>query len=211
MSLHICISCFKEISSDCDECPNCKIKYPFERGKYKCLECKEHFIHPLDKEACSECGSKSYSFVSLIDSKRWNQYITKKDINEAVYDDDIYNDVKLAIQHKFKKINKILNPIVFIFIFIFLWITKKEPTSIFIELFSIVLLVIVSGGIMLLIEVFINFLMKKSVTKDVLYEESSRSRRRSLEMLTENVDEYNMLLILFTLFILLQKHLFLLS
>lgn len=126
MSLHICIGCFKEISSDCEECPHCKIKYPFERGRYDCLECKETFIHPLKKEACNKCGSKRYTFVPLIDSRLWNKYITKKDIDDAVWNDSIYEDIRLASKNKYKKYRIIAYPLIFIPIFILFWMGRND-------------------------------------------------------------------------------------
>jgi len=154
MSLHMCIGCFSEISSDCDVCPHCKIKYPFERGRYECLECKVVFIHPLEKDACNKCGSKNYSYKSLINSMLWNKYITKNDIEDAVDKDDIYSDVNSEIQIRLKKF-----PIV-----------------------------------------FINFLMEKSVIKDVLYEQTYfKSRRKidipALDQLSINIGSHNVYLI----------------
>jgi len=139
MSLHLCIGCFREISSDCDVCPHCKIEYPFERGNYKCLECKEDFVHPLKKEACNKCGSKSYSFVSLINSRLWNKYITINDIDNAISKYDIYEDIISANKTKYKKIRKILFPLIFIFIFTIIWITRKESTENILFLIGIVL------------------------------------------------------------------------
>ena len=143
MSLHLCIGCFREISSDCDVCPHCEIKYPFERGNYKCLECKVGFIHPLKKEACNKCGSKSYSFVSLINSRLWNKYITIDDIDSAVEKYDIKDDVELEIKTKYKKIRKILYPLFFIFIFTLIWVTRNDTTDNSLTLIAMVFIITV--------------------------------------------------------------------
>lgn len=199
MSLHMCIGCFKEISSDCDMCPHCAIQYPFERGMYKCLECKKDFIHPTKKETCNQCGSKSYSFVPVIDSKLWDKYISKDDIYDAVYKDNICYDVKVASKIKYKKILKILYPLVFVLLFVLFWMTRNDTTDNSLGLIGLIGLATLFVTIMVVGTGLTEwFLYKFIIYKEVLHDQMGLKQELDLpklEILSDEVGAYNKYLI----------------
>ncbi len=84
MALHMCIKCFANISDENKTCPHCNTASPFERGEYRCLECDEEFIDPTPNKTCNKCGSSNYTFIPILNSKLWTNYINKSDIDNII-------------------------------------------------------------------------------------------------------------------------------